>query len=135
MKKSLVKTVMATTLFFITSYEAIASCEVENSLKDKIELELSYNKEFKYESALIKRYNTTEFGTIKGEIVPARGWDIKNIEGVTIGSITDDLTVVGMDDDCEKIQLKLKKLKGEKYQIIKNGSLVGEIKGKLPKEY
>lgn len=136
MKKSWIKKVVAT-LFFITSFEAMALCEVEDILKDKIELQLSYNKEYKYESAVIKHYNATDFGTIKGEIVPDRAsWTIKNTEGVTVGSITyDDLTIIGMDDDCEKLKLKLKKSKGENYQIVKNGALIGEIKGKLPKEY
>lgn len=122
-------------LSLIVSINATARCDVEDIMKDKIELQLSYNKEYKYESAVIKHYSSNDFGSITGEIVPDRAWNIKNINGETIGYITDDLNIKGMDDDCVKIKLSLKKSKDDKYQIVKNGAVIGEINGKLPREY
>lgn len=126
MKNKLQESLAVLSLLFM-SHEAI-SCEIENIFKGKLELEIINHKD--YESAIIKQ---GEMSAIKGEIAPARGWDIKNIEGETIGAITDDLIVVGMDDDCERGKTKLKKVEKNKYQIIENNVSIGEIKGRFPK--
>ncbi len=106
------------------------SCEIEEILKDKLELNIIQHKDFGgYESAVIKQFT----GSIKGEITSDKNWEIHNVAGEVIAAIAfDDLTVVG--DGCENVKMKLKKVGNNKYQIFKNNMLTGEINGKLPKK-
>jgi hypothetical protein len=126
-------------LSLFMSNQAI-SCDIENIFNGELELNITYDKEYGYESAIIKQWGTGEkkgISTIRGEIDPAKAgsWDIRDTESTVIGYITKDLVVTDMDDDCNKTKIKLKKITKNKYQIINGKVSIGEIQSRLPKEY
>jgi hypothetical protein len=110
------------------------SCDTEKVFNGKLKLELVYHKDGNYETAIIKRLDT---GEKIGRAVVGRDrqWDVRNAEDDVIGIIRENLVIDNLEDDCSESITKLKKLTKNKYQITRDKISVGEIQGRLPKEY
>jgi len=129
--------VVVFTVGVFLSAPPLRACEVAQIMFGKNIIDIIPQQD--YETALI-RYGDFEnsklnFGAFRGEITVDRGgFSIRNNNQVVVGSISPDLRMEGLDDDCDKRQtIIIRKVQSGAYVIMNGNTPVGTIEGRFPK--
>lgn len=121
----------------LVGFAHAASCQVADILFGDIQLDIL--KKPDYETAIVRSATFKDpkknYDALLGEITVDRGgFAIHDPNQVVVGVISPQLAVEGWDDACNKrAKVVIKLVQPGVYVILSDGSPVGTIKGRFPK--